>query len=132
MDKVLIVDDNLEYLNILKEGLKRYESQFEVVTDLEGKGVLEVLKRVPISVLVMDLAMPKVGGLELLPYMTKNHPQIPCIVMIEPKSSETKKKGGRGNILLYLEKPADLNELAGAIIEGLDLLDEGVFWQEHR
>ena len=132
MDKVLIVDDDLESLNILKEGLQKYEGQFEVVTALDRKGAIEVLKRKPISVLVMDFVMPKVGGLELLSYMTKNHPQIPCIAMTDPNDTEIKKKAGRGNILRYIDKPPDFNELAGAIIEGLDFLDEGIFWQEHR
>ena len=132
MDKVLIVDNDLESLNILTEGLQKYESQFKVVTALNGEEAVEVLKREPICVLVTDLAGPRAGGLELLAHMAKNHPQIPCIVMTEPKGTEIEKKAGWGNILLYLEKPPDFNELAGAIIEGLDLLDEGIFWQEHR
>lgn len=45
MDKVLIVNDDLESLNILEEDLKKYESQFEIVTALDEKGADEVLKR---------------------------------------------------------------------------------------
>ncbi len=130
MDKVLIVNSDPEFLNSLKEGLEKYKGQFEVLTALDCKEAIEVLRRERISVLVTDLVKPKVDGQELLSHMTKNYPQIPCIAITEPGSHEIKKRACREDILCYIEKQFAVEELAWAVIDGLDRLDEGVFWQK--
>jgi len=125
MDKVLIVDDDELFLDIIKQGLQNYKSQFQVLTASDGVEAIEVLKREYISVLVTDLVMPKLDGLELLAHMTRSYPATPCIVMTGYGSPAIKKRAERGEILSYIEKPFDSNELAGAIIKGLDLSYEG-------
>lgn len=125
MDRVLIVDDDELFLDIIKQGMQNYKSQFQVLTASDGDEAIEVLKREYISVLVTDLVMPKLDGLELLAHMTRSHPATPCIVMTGYGSPAIKKRADRGEILSYIEKPFDSNELAGAIIKGLDLSYEG-------
>ena len=127
MKKVLIVDDELEYLEILKKGLQKYEGRFELLTALGGEEAIKALKREYISVLVTDLIMPEVGGLELLAHMTRNYPTTPCIVMTGYDSPELREIVRRKDILHYIAKPIDFNELAWAILEGLDRLDNGDF-----
>ena len=129
MDKVLIVDVDQIFLKRLKEGLQKYKGQFEVVTASDGEEALEVLKKERISVLITDMVMPKMDGLELLAHMRKNRPQVPCIVIAEPKNSEIKEIAARQEIFRYLEKPFDFSQLADVIMEGLDHLDEGLFWR---
>ncbi len=127
MNKVLIVDDEPEYLEIYQSGLQKYEGRFEVLTALGGEEAIEVLKKENISVLVTDLIMPEVGGLELLAHMTRNYPTTPCIVMTGYDSPELREIVSRKDILHYITKPIDFDELARAIIEGLDRLDKGAF-----
>jgi YesN/AraC family two-component response regulator len=86
-----------------------------------------VLKNENISVLVTDLIMPEVGGLELLAHMTRNYPTTPCIVITGYDSPELREIVSRKDILHYITKPIDFNELARAIIEGLDRLDKDSF-----
>jgi YesN/AraC family two-component response regulator len=127
MNKVLIVDDEPEYLEIYQSGLQKYEGRFEVLTALGGEEAIEVLKNENISVLVTDLIMPEVGGLELLAHMTRNYPTTPCIVMTGYDSPELREIVSRKDILHYITKPIDFDELYRAIIEGLDRLDKGAF-----
>ena len=127
MDKVLIVDDDLEFLNILKKDLEKYDAQFEVLTAPDGAEAIEVLRKEPVSVLVTDLVMPNVDGLELLGHMIKNHPTTLCIVMTESGSPQIKKEVNQSDILRYIEKPFDFKELGLEIIEGLDRRDEDGF-----
>lgn len=127
MNKVLIVDDEHEYLEIYQFGLQKYQGRFEVLTALGGEEAIEVLKKENISVLVTDLIMPEVGGLELLAHMTRNYPTTPCIVMTGYDSPELREIVNRKDILHYITKPIDFDELARAIIEGLDRLDKGAF-----
>jgi CheY-like chemotaxis protein len=124
MDKVLIVDDNLENLNNLREGLQKL-NQFDVVTAADGEEAIEILERESISLLVTDIKMPKVDGLELLAYMTEKHSRTPCIVMTGYGTPEIKRQVDQQEVLQYIEKPFDFRKLAWAIIEGLHLLDEG-------
>jgi len=127
MDNVLIVDDDVELLNFVEGGLGKYRGQFRVLTALDGQEAISVLRREPISVVVTDLFMPKVDGLELLAHMTKNHPKTPCIVMMGHGSPGIKRRGDQENPLGHIEKPFDFNELAGAIIAELNRIDEGNF-----
>ena len=100
MDKVLIVDDDELFLDIVKQGLQNYKSQFQVLTASDGDEAIEVLKREYISVLVTDLVMPKLDGLELLAHMTRSHPATPCIVMTGYGSPAIKKRAERGEMYL--------------------------------
>lgn len=124
MDKVLVVDDNLDFLDSLKDGLKNYKEQFELLFASGVNEAVQVLKREAISLLVTDLKMPKVDGLALLAYMSNNFFQIPCIVMTGYGSPAIRKRLDEENIFHYIEKPFSFTELAEAIIEGLDLRDE--------
>ena len=132
MDKVLIVDDDQKFLHRLNEELQKYMGQFEVVTVSNGEEALEALKRERISVLITDLDMPKMGGRELLAHMKKNRPQVPCAVMTDPKSPEIKNEADLEYIFRYIAKPFEANELVAIILEGLERLDEGLFWREYR
>lgn len=121
---VLIVDDNVESVDNLKEGLLKL-NQFEVVTAHDGQQAIDILERQRISLLVTDIKMPRVDGLELLAYMTKNHSTTPCIVMTGYGTPEMRQMINSRGVLQYIEKPFDFRKLALAIIEGLHLLDEG-------
>ena len=131
MDKVLIVDDDLRFLEILKDGLRKYEGQFKVLTAEDGEQAIDVLERERISVLVTDLDMPRKCGLELLAYMTRHHSTTPCIAMTGHFSitghfrRDNGERAVREGALLCIEKPLNVNKLAGTIIAALDRLDEG-------
>ena len=121
MDKVLIVDNNRESLDRIRQGLQKYMAEFEVLIAPDGEEAIKLLEKEPISVLVTELKMPKVDGLALLAHMTRNYPRVPCIVMTE---YEINKGADQKESLYFIEKPFDFNELAGAIIKAVDLLDE--------
>ena len=125
MSKVLIVDPNSDFLNSLNEGLKQYQSQFEVLAVSDGQAAVEVLKREPVSLLVTDLGTPKIDGLALLAHMTRNYSKVPCVVMTRYETPQIKKRTSPEDNPRYLEKPFHFQELANAIIEGLDFYDEG-------
>jgi CheY-like chemotaxis protein len=125
MDKVLIVDDNADVLESLSEGLGIYNSQFEVLTARDGSDAIKLLGQHSISLLVTDLMMPGVGGLQLIAYLTKNFPATPIIVMTGYGTADIRDNLIQEEVLRYIEKPFHLKELASAIIEGLDMLDEG-------
>lgn len=128
MDKVLIVDDDPKFLTLLESKLRKYTGQFEVLSATDGVKAIEVLKKEPVLLLVTDLVMPNVDGLDLWAYLNQHHPWIPCIVMTaleNPELIEFKQKVDPEDVFGYMQKPFDANELAWAIIERLDRMDEG-------
>jgi CheY-like chemotaxis protein/predicted regulator of Ras-like GTPase activity (Roadblock/LC7/MglB family) len=125
MDTILIVDDNKDVLDILTQGLEIYRSQFEVVTASDGAEAVKILNKQTISLVVSDLMMPNIGGLQLIAYMTQNFQAIPCIVMVESGTSKIDDTLVLEGALHCIEKPFKIKEIAALIMNGLDLLDEG-------
>lgn len=125
MDKVLIAEDSSNLLQPIKMGLQNYRDQFEVVTAGNGQEALNIMEKGGISVLVTDLYMPKLDGLELLSYMSQNHPRIPCIVMTAFGSQEIKEALDQLKVYHFLEKPFDLKDLVRSIKDALTQFNEG-------
>ncbi|MCP4687095.1 MAG: response regulator, partial [Desulfobacterales bacterium] len=77
MEKVLLVDDDSIFLRIIEHEMRKYEGQFEVSLAKNGVEAVEALKKEDVSVVVTDLMMPEMDGLELLAHVTRNYPRIP-------------------------------------------------------
>jgi CheY-like chemotaxis protein len=119
MKTVLIVDDEELFLASLAEGLSEYSNEFAVVTSPEGEKATAILKSRPIDLVVTDLKMPVMDGLQLIAYMMRNHPPIPVIVMTAFGTADIEGRVGEFDILGYMEKPIDYQLLAEKIRSGL-------------
>src|SRR5580693_3421278 len=119
MKTVLIVDDEELFLASLAEGLSAYANEFAVVTSPDGEKAAAVLKSRPIDLVVTDLKMPVMDGLQLIAYMMRNHPPIPVIVMTAFGTPDIEGRVGEFDILGYMEKPIDYQLLAEKIRSGL-------------
>jgi CheY-like chemotaxis protein len=119
MKRVLIVDDEKLFLLSLLEGLKAYADQFLADMATNGLEALEKLEAGNFDLVVTDLRMPEMDGMELLARMSKKFPNLPVIVMTaypSPNAYETTLGLGCSK---FLEKPIDLEDLANKIIEEL-------------
>ncbi len=125
MDKVLIVDSNADFLKSLKEGLDKMH-QFEVMIASDGGEAIDLLSSEKVAVFVTDINTPTHDGLELLAFMTQEHPNTPCIVMTDYGKPWFRKRMDQQEVLYHLEKPFEIGALASAIFVGLNLRDEGM------
>jgi CheY-like chemotaxis protein len=116
---VLIVDDEKEVLEVIKVGLAVFKNRFTVVTCQNGREAIGVLESQPIDMVVTDLKMPEVDGLELLAYMIANFPSLPAIVMSGFGTPENMQKLDELGIYLFMDKPLSVQKLSRFIIEGL-------------
>jgi CheY-like chemotaxis protein len=119
MDKVLIADDDVQLLTILTESLEKYRDRFEIVTAKNGLEAIMAMQKQIFSAVVTEIRMPKVNGLVLLGYLSKNFPDLPCIIMTD-ENSEIIKRKLRKDAINYIEKPFQIPELAKAILSVLD------------
>jgi CheY-like chemotaxis protein len=119
MDKVLIVDDDLKVQRILWSRLQKYEDKFEIMLAYDGEEAMEVLQQNSISVVITDIVMPKIDGLELLAHINESYPEIPCFVMTAYGTSEIKDKLSKSTVRIF-NKPFLIDDLANAIIQVLE------------
>ena len=120
--QVLIVDDEPELLLSISSGFERND-RFRITTAHNGREALDILSRVPVDLVVTDLRMSVMDGVELLAAMTESFPKIPHIVMTAfgtPVMEQQLKKAGT---LEVLEKPLDIDALEQAINRALDLYE---------
>jgi len=116
---VLIVDDEPDVLEVIEAGLAMLNNRFTVVTCQNGHEAIELLESQPIDMVVTDLKMPEVDGLELLAYMTANFPALPAIVISGFGTPENMQKLDKLGIYLFMDKPLSVQKLSRYIIEGL-------------
>ncbi len=123
IDKILIVDDDFVFVNRLKSGLEEF-GQFDILTAPDGKYALRLLSRQKVSMVVTDIEMPKMDGLELLAVMTRQFPNVLSIVATSLEEKIMRKRADGDSLFSYLNKPFDHVRLHGEIIKVLDTLDE--------
>lgn len=113
--KVLVVDDEVAFANTLAQRLKMRALQ--VGTAYDGEEALSKLKNEEPDVVVLDLRMPGMHGMDVLKEMKKEYPDIEVIVLTghgtDKDEEEVKRLGGFG----FLNKPADIEALEHKIKE---------------
>ncbi len=119
MNKVLIVDDEVRFLQSIEAGLASYNDRFHVRTAINGRSALEILKQEKIDLLVTDLRMPEMDGFTLLAHVSVTYPFMPAIVMTAFATPEIEEKINITGTAKLLEKPVEFERLAEAILEGL-------------
>ena len=118
---VLLVDDEEPFVEAIADGLSVYKNYFNVRTAFNGAEAVKVLKLHPVNLIVTGLSMPKMDGFELLAYVNRNYPHINVIMMsayATPKIKEIVKNMG---VLIFLDKPFYIDELADSIIFSLNI-----------
>ena len=114
---ILIVDDEPELLISLSLLL---EDRFNVLTAANGRKALPIIKDVPLSLLVLDLRMPELGGVELIDCIRNINCNIPIIVLtgnpeyaVSPSNQELR--------ICVIRKPIAVDTLIDKISEVLGI-----------
>jgi DNA-binding NtrC family response regulator len=107
--RVLLVDDETEFLETLVKRLKK--RKLDVVSAVSGKDALATLGAEPIDVVVLDVKMPDMDGIETLKEIKKISPQVEVIMLTGHASVEVAIQGMELGAFDYLMKPMDIDEL---------------------
>ena len=119
-NKVLIVDDEETLTWSMTKTLAKDQGKYALVTANTGSEALNVLKKDPIDVVVTDIKMPDINGLELLSMIRKQYPSTKVIIMTAYGSPEVHKEATRRGSYFYLEKPFEISELRTIILKALE------------
>ncbi len=120
---VLFVDDEANVLTSLKRGL--LDEPYNTLFAESGQRALEILKQQEVHVLVTDMRMPQMGGLELLKTVQKEYPHIVRMILSGYTQVTTLLTAiNQGKIFKFITKPWKLEEdFKPAVIEAIDYYD---------
>jgi DNA-binding NtrC family response regulator len=113
--KVLLVDDEKDFVEMLSLRLK--EAGEKVTPAYSGKECLETLEKTEIDVVILDIKMPGMDGIETLREIRKRFPLVEVIMLTGHGTIETAVEGMKVGAFDYLLKPADFDDLT-AKLEG--------------
>jgi len=107
--KVLLVDDEEEFVKALAERLKMRELRSDTV--LDGEEALSYVEDQEPDVMVLDLKMPGIDGMEVLRQVRKAYPKIQVIILTGHGTEKDEEEAKRLGAFDYLEKPVNLDVL---------------------
>ncbi len=117
---LLLVDDEPHILNITRLTLQSQGVEGAIILS-DSREVLPLLARQPVAAILLDLFMPHLSGLELLPKLVKDYPEIPVIVMTAIDETETAVNCMRQGAFDYLVKPVESARLTSSVKKALEL-----------
>ena len=119
MKKILIVDDEEDMIWSLQKNLNHESLKADIITASSGEESLNVLDQTPVDLIITDIKMPGISGLDLLVEVKNRFPNTGVIVMTAYPSPEYKSEAMAKGGLHYIEKPFDINELRKIVKETL-------------
>jgi DNA-binding response OmpR family regulator len=107
--KVLLVDDEEEFVKALAERLKMRDLQSDLVYD--GEQALDFVEKKEPDVMVLDLKMPGIDGIEVLKQVKKAYPGIQVIILTGHGTEKDEERARGLGAFDYLEKPVNIDTL---------------------
>ncbi len=111
--KVLLVDDEKDFVEMLS--LRLQETGEKVFSAHSGKACLEILGETDMDVVILDIKMPGMDGMETLKEIKKRHPLVEVIMLTGHGSAETAVDGMKLGAFDYLMKPAEFDDLSAKL-----------------
>ena len=107
--RILLVDDEVDFVEMLS--LRLNEVGERVTPAYSGREGLEILGQRAIDVVILDIRMPGMDGIETLREIKKRFPLVEVIMLTGHGTTETAVEGMKLGAFDYLMKPADFDEL---------------------
>ena len=111
--RVLVVEDNERVCSVLQKGLESQNYQVSIALDAES--ALKQIKLLDYDLLIIDIMLPRMSGIELSKRMKCTYPKIPIIMLTALGQIDEKIAGFDAGADDYMVKPFDLRELYARI-----------------
>jgi CheY-like chemotaxis protein len=118
--KVLVVDDEETLTWSMTKTLAKDTDQYEIIIANTGTDALQILEKGPVDVVVTDIRMPDINGLDLLSRVREKYPSTKVIIMTAYGSPEVHKEATRRGSYFYLEKPFEISDVRTIILKALE------------
>lgn len=134
--KVLVVDDEEDMLWMLQRNLNKGMPDVEILSARSGEEALAVLSDTTVELVITDINMPGMNGLDLLIEINNRYPDTGVIIMTAYPSSAYEREAMMSGSLRFIEKPFDIKDMREIVknvlktsdgfqgtINGIDLMD---------
>jgi len=136
MKRILVVDDEEDVLWMLQKQLNKGMKNVEILAAGSGEKALDILEETNINLVITDINMPGINGLDLLIEIKNLYPETGVMIMTAYPSSGFKDRAMVNGSLKFIEKPFDINDLRkqvqevlfrdetfNGVIDGIELTD---------
>ena len=111
--KILLVDDEKEFVESLSERLELRNLEADIAYD--GEQALDALKEGKHDMMVLDLRMPGIDGIEVLRRAKKTNPDVQVVVLTGHGTEKDEKQAKKLGASAYMKKPVDIDHLVGTL-----------------
>ena len=116
--KVLLVDDEQDFIETLSKRLEMRELDTKLA--LDGEEALRAVQDEQPDVMVLDLKMPGMDGMEVLRRIKKAFPKVPVVMLTGQGSAKDEEQARSLGAYAYLQKPVELDRLAKILREAFE------------
>ena len=120
MAKILIIEDEATIRRVLNKILSEENDSYQVEEAEDGLQGMEKIKNTDYDLILCDIKMPKMDGVEVLEATKKIKPEIPMVMISGHGDMETAIHTMRLGAFDYISKPPDLNRLLNTVRNALD------------
>lgn len=128
MEKILVIDDEKSILDLLSVVFEK--EGYMVETSLSATRAVELMGNKDFDIIISDIKMPRMSGMELLSYVRKNRPDIPIVMITAYGTIKQAVEALKAGAMDYIVKPFDVEELKIIVAQGLEkkrLKEENLF-----
>lgn len=120
MSRILIIEDESAIRRVLNKILSEENKGYEVFEAEDGLSGMEMIKQEDFDLVLCDIKMPKMDGVEVLEAIKKIKPEIPVVMISGHGDLDTAVNTMRLGAFDYISKPPDLNRLLNTVRIALD------------
>jgi DNA-binding NtrC family response regulator len=115
--KMMIVDDEETLTFSLYQSFILAQQNYEVVTASSGEEASAKLKSNRFDLVITDISMPGMSGIDLLNLIKENYPDTEVIIMTAYGSDEKREEAMRNGARYYIEKPFEIKEFKQLVMD---------------
>jgi two-component system chemotaxis response regulator CheY len=120
--RVLVVDDEPDVRKVVRMTLQK--AGYEVLEAENGEKAIETINagenRLLLDVVICDIRMPKINGVEAIAYFRSNYPRVPLLVLTGFPDAEMASSFLRQGVVDYLVKPVEGEKLRAAVARAME------------
>ncbi len=120
MSKILVIEDESAIRRVLVKILSEENKSYQVEEAEDGLAGIEMIKKDDFDLVLCDIKMPKMDGVEVLEAVKKIKPEIPIVMISGHGDLDTAVNTMRLGAFDYISKPPDLNRLLNTVRNALD------------
>jgi DNA-binding NtrC family response regulator len=122
--KILLVDDEKEFVEALSERMKMRDLASDIA--LNGEQALKMVEDDAPDVMVLDLKMPGIDGMEVLRKVKKAYPDVQVIMLTGHGSEKDEEEARRLGAFEYLQKPTGVDKIVQTIKRAFKKFDDSM------